>query len=113
MHEKRFHGGAERLRTPARIAMLETARAVGMCTDGSAIASVLDVGTGSGIFAEAFLEAGLKTTGIDPDIELLALARSYAAKAVFMEATAEKMPSRMRPSIWFYSVTSSMKLTPR
>jgi len=91
-HERRFHGGAERLRAPARIALLETPRVVGLCTAGGAIATVLDVGTGTGIFAEAFLKVGLKTTGIDPAIELLDLARAHAPQAVFVEAEAEKLP---------------------
>lgn len=92
MHEKRFQGGAERLRAPARLALLETSRVVAMCVDGGAVASVLDVGTGTGIFAEAFIAAGLKTTGIDPALELLALARSHAPQAAFVEAVAEKLP---------------------
>ena len=91
-HERRFHGGAERLRSAARIALLETSRVVGLCTDGGGIATVLDVGTGTGVFAQAFLEVGLSTTGIDPARELLALARTHAPQAVFMEAVAEKLP---------------------
>jgi ubiquinone/menaquinone biosynthesis C-methylase UbiE len=92
MHEKRFHGGAERLRSPARVALLETARVVGLSTEGGAIASVLDVGTGTGIFAEAFLTAGLKATGIDPAADLLGLARVHVPQAVFHEGVAEKLP---------------------
>jgi ubiquinone/menaquinone biosynthesis C-methylase UbiE len=91
-HERRFHGGADRLRAPGRVALLETPRVVSMCTEGAAIASVLDVGTGTGIFAEAFLSAGLTATGIDPSMELLAHARAHAPRAVFMEAVAEKLP---------------------
>jgi SAM-dependent methyltransferase len=91
-HERRFRGDAERLRSPARIALLEAPRVVGLCTAGGAIATVLDVGTGTGIFAEVFLKAGLKTTGIDPAAELLTLARAHAPQAVFVEAEAEKLP---------------------
>jgi SAM-dependent methyltransferase len=91
-HERRFNGGADRLRAPARVALLETPRVVEICTDGAAIASVLDVGTGTGIFAEAFLAAGLTATGIDPSMELLSHARAHAPQAVFMEAVAEKLP---------------------
>jgi SAM-dependent methyltransferase len=91
-HERRFNGSADRLRAPARIALLETPRVVGICMDGTGIASVLDVGTGTGLFAEAFLTAGLRATGIDPSMELLAHARAHAPRAVFMEAVAEKLP---------------------
>jgi 2-polyprenyl-3-methyl-5-hydroxy-6-metoxy-1,4-benzoquinol methylase len=96
-HERKFHGGAERLRSPARIALLETPRGVGLCTAGGSIATVLDVGTGTGIFAEAFPRAGLKATGIDPAIKLLDLARAHTPQAVFVEAEAEKLPFRMSP----------------
>ena len=91
-HERRFHGGAERLRAEARLALMEVPRVVGLCTDGGAWATVLDVGTGTGVFAEAFASAGLKSTGIDPSVELLALARTHAPHSVFVEAVAEKLP---------------------
>src|SRR5208283_648651 len=91
-HERRFHGGAERLRVEARIALMEVPRVVELCTDGGGCATVLDIGTGTGVFAEAFFVAGLKSTGIDPSVELLALARTHAPQAVFLEAVAEKLP---------------------
>ena len=91
-HERRFHGGAERLRSEARIALLETPRVVGLCSEGGDFATVLDIGTGTGVFAEAFAAAGMKATGIDPATELLIVARDHAPHAVFMEAVAEKLP---------------------
>jgi ubiquinone/menaquinone biosynthesis C-methylase UbiE len=91
-HERRFHGGAERLRAEARIALMEVPRVVMLCTDGAAYATVLDIGTGTGVFAEAFAAAGLKSTGIDPAAELLTVARTHAPQAVFLEAAAEHLP---------------------
>jgi len=91
-HDRRFHGDAGRLRAPARIALLETPRVIALCTGGAAIATVLDVGTGTGVFAEAFLSAGLEVTGIDPVVELLELARAYVPQALFAAGTAEKLP---------------------
>jgi ubiquinone/menaquinone biosynthesis C-methylase UbiE len=91
-HERRFHGGAERLRAESRVALLEVPRVLELCTEGGTIRTVLDVGTGTGIFAEAFLAAGLQTTGIDPAVELLDLARVHAPGAQLVEAAAEKLP---------------------
>ena len=56
MHERRFTGDVERLRAPERIARLEVDRVVNLCLEGTRVDNVLDVGTGSGIFAEAFSE---------------------------------------------------------
>ncbi|HVP19157.1 MAG TPA: class I SAM-dependent methyltransferase [Spirochaetia bacterium] len=91
-HERRFHGGAERLRAPERLALLETARVVELSTEGLAPASVLDVGTGTGVFAEAFVRASLRTTGIDPDRDLLVRARHFVPDARFLEAVVEDLP---------------------
>jgi ubiquinone/menaquinone biosynthesis C-methylase UbiE len=91
-HERRFHGGAERLRLPERIRLLEVARVIRLSREGASIDSVLDVGTGSGVFAEAFGKENLRVTGIDPDTDLLAVARRFAPNVVFQVAVAEKLP---------------------
>jgi ubiquinone/menaquinone biosynthesis C-methylase UbiE len=92
MHERRFHKKAELLRSSERIALLEVDRAVRSCIEGLAIQSVLDVGTGTGVFAEAFAKRGLVVTGIDPNGELLALARRHVPNADFRAAAAEQLP---------------------
>jgi ubiquinone/menaquinone biosynthesis C-methylase UbiE len=91
-HERRFHGAADRLRAADRIARLEVPRVVALSLDGLEVQSVLDVGTGTGIFAEAFVAAGLVVTGIDTNTELLALATGFAPAAHFQEAPAERIP---------------------
>jgi len=91
-HERRFHGDADRLRAPGRVALLETARVVRIATEGLTIASVLDVGTGTGVFAEAFAGRGIVVTGIDPAAELLERARTQVPGAAFTEGVAEKIP---------------------
>jgi ubiquinone/menaquinone biosynthesis C-methylase UbiE len=91
-NERRFHGGAERLRSPDRIARLEVGRVVALSLEGLAVKTVLDVGTGAGVFAEAFLEAGASVTGNDINPELLAVARNHVPGAIFLEAPAEKIP---------------------
>jgi 2-polyprenyl-3-methyl-5-hydroxy-6-metoxy-1,4-benzoquinol methylase len=91
-HDKRFHGGAERLRAPERLALMEIPRVVQLSAEGTDILSVLDVGTGAGVFAQAFAERSLKVTGIDPNLELLDMARAAVPAAAFVEATAEALP---------------------
>jgi len=54
-HERRFHGGAERLRAPERVALLETEAVTRLCVEGIDAVTILDVGTGTGIFAEHLL----------------------------------------------------------
>ena len=92
MHERRFQGEAEKLRSDERIALLEIDRVVESCLDGLHIRSVLDVGTGTGLFAEAFAGLGVAVTGIDSNQDLLELARHYVPRAVLREATAENLP---------------------
>jgi ubiquinone/menaquinone biosynthesis C-methylase UbiE len=90
-HERRYGSAAERLRAPTRLALLEIPRVVSLCTEGINTARVLDVGTGTGVFAEAFAQNGCEVTGIDPNADLLAVARRHVAGA-FVAGTAEKLP---------------------
>ena len=93
MHEKRFHRGVEYLREPQRLERLEVERVVGLVLDGLANPrSLLDIGTGSGVFAEAFAARGLAIVGVDANPEMLLAARSFVPGGDFQEATAEKMP---------------------
>jgi ubiquinone/menaquinone biosynthesis C-methylase UbiE len=91
-HERRFHGTADRLRAADRIARLDVPRVVELSLAGLTATSVLDVGTGTGVFAEAFAAAGLAVTGIDTNADLLAVAREFAPTAQFREAPAEQLP---------------------
>jgi len=91
-HDRRYASPAERLRAPARLALLEVPRVVGMCLEGITAARVLDVGTGTGIFAEAFAERGVEVTGVDPNPGLLSHARGHVPGAQFQEGVAEKLP---------------------
>ncbi len=56
------------------------------------IKNVLDIGTGTGVFAEAFAQAGLAVTGLDVNVELLAVARGHVPTAQFKEGVAEQLP---------------------
>jgi ubiquinone/menaquinone biosynthesis C-methylase UbiE len=92
MSERRFHGDPGRLRSPERIALLEVDRVVATSLQGLAAKTVLDVGTGTAVFAEAFSGLGLRVTGIDLDPDLLELARRHAPGASFGLAAAERLP---------------------
>jgi SAM-dependent methyltransferase len=89
--EKVFHG-VEKLRAPERLAFLEVDRVVSASLDGLGARTVLDVGTGSGIFAEAFAGRGLCVTGIDVQEEMLQAARRFVPGARFERAASEDLP---------------------
>ena len=91
-HERRFHGEPDRLRSAERLALLEVERVVALSVEGLSIKRVLDVGTGTGVFAEAFSRRDLHVTGIDTNAELLAIARNYVPGGHFQEAPAEEIP---------------------
>jgi ubiquinone/menaquinone biosynthesis C-methylase UbiE len=91
-HERRFHGEADRLRAPDRIARLEVERVVTLSLESLTVQRLLDIGTGSGVFAEAFARLVPSVTGLDTNSELLAVARGYVPGAEFREAPAEDLP---------------------
>ena len=81
MHEPHIHGHrfdqVERLRAPERLERLEVARVVDLVLDSVHLQTGMDVGTGSGIFAEEFARRGLAVTGIDANAAMLHSARQY------------------------------------
>jgi ubiquinone/menaquinone biosynthesis C-methylase UbiE len=92
MHEKRFEGDITRLRNPERIARLEVDRVVALCLEGAQVRSVLDIGTGSGIFAGAFAQLGLDISGVDVNPEMVLAAQAYVPTADFRQSSAENLP---------------------
>lgn len=82
----------EKLRSPERMQRLEIDRVMDVCLEGISARRVLDVGTGSGIFAQGFAERGLETAGIDPNGEMLGAAREWVKGVEFREAFAENIP---------------------
>jgi ubiquinone/menaquinone biosynthesis C-methylase UbiE len=93
MHERRFNREIERLRDPERVSRMEVESVVGLSLDGlDHPRTVLDIGTGSGLFAEAFAAKGLQVTGIDANPEMLPVARLYVPRANFQEGVAEALP---------------------
>ncbi|MEJ2011183.1 MAG: methyltransferase domain-containing protein [Anaerolineales bacterium] len=98
MHGKRFDGGLERLRATERIARLEIERVIGLAMEGVEIHQVLDVGAGTGLFSEAFVQAGCQVTGLDVNPDMLAAARQIVPGADFREGLAESLPFPARSS---------------
>ena len=92
MHERRYNAEIERLRLPQRVALLEVERVIDLCLNGIHADTMLDVGTGSGIFAEAFARKGLSVTGIDPNPEMLETAKVFIPTGEFQSGIIEKMP---------------------
>jgi ubiquinone/menaquinone biosynthesis C-methylase UbiE len=92
MHERRFSGDIERLRSAERVARLEVPRVVGLALSGIDVHSVLDVGAGTGLFSEAFLHAGCEVSGLDVNPDMLAAARRLVPDVAFQEGLAEALP---------------------
>jgi ubiquinone/menaquinone biosynthesis C-methylase UbiE len=92
LHEKLYDGGIERLRAPERVARLEVERVVSLCLKAADLKSVLDVGVGSGLFAEAFVQHGLEVAGVDVNPEMIVAAKQFVPKGDFRESTAEELP---------------------
>lgn len=93
MHERRFYREIARLRDPDRIALLEVKRVVDLALEGlKQVQSVLDVGTGSGLFAEQFAAQGVQVTGLDANPQMLPVAQQYVPSGIFRVGEAEELP---------------------
>jgi len=92
MHERRYDAEIDRLRSPERIERLELQRVISLCLEGGQVRSVLDVGTGSGIFAEGFAEKAATVIGIDANLEMVKVSKELVPGASFQVATAESIP---------------------
>jgi len=92
VYKRRFRGEPDRLRSPERIGLLEVERVVALCLEGLTVQRVLDVGTGTGVFAEAFSTRIPVVAGVDSNPRLLAVARSHVPEVHFMLALAEAIP---------------------
>ncbi len=93
MQERRFNRDISVLRDPERIARLEVQRVVELSLENlNSPKTVLDVGTGSGIFAGQFVDKGLEATGVDANPEMLRSAQEYVHMGTFKEGIAEALP---------------------
>jgi ubiquinone/menaquinone biosynthesis C-methylase UbiE len=71
---------------------MEVPRVAALSTEGITVQSALDMGTGTGVFAEAFAAHGIAVTGIDVNADLLAVARQAVPAAQFKQAPVEQIP---------------------
>lgn len=92
MSDRRFNGEIERLRSPERVERSEPARVVALCLDGIEAANALDIGTGSGLFAEHFHKAGLAVAGADVNPQMVEAAARFVPGGDFRRAPAEALP---------------------
>lgn len=86
---KRYRGGAWRLSTPERLALLDVDTVIRLSLEGMTIRSALDAGTGTGIVAAAFALRGLRVAGLDVNEELLERARAAAPGMEFRTGAVE------------------------
>ena len=63
-----------------------------LCLEGGGIGTVLDVGTGSGLFAQGFSERGNMVSGIDANPLMLTAARKFVPSGKYIQAAAEALP---------------------
>ena len=92
MHEKRFDGTVDELRSEERRIFLEVDKVIDLTLEGIEAESMLDVGTGSGLFAEAFQQRGLQAAGVDVSQEMLDLTAQHIPGTILRLGTAEALP---------------------
>jgi ubiquinone/menaquinone biosynthesis C-methylase UbiE len=68
----------------------------GRCLEHTDIYTVLDVGSGSGLFTEAFSKQGCRVTGIDINPDMLTAARQFVPEVPFQLGQMENLPYRDR-----------------
>ncbi len=91
-NDRRYAGQPEALRSAERIARLELERVVALTLEGTEMTSLLDVGTGTGVFAQAFCSVVSRVVGIDINIELLTIASHHVSGVCFIKGAAEALP---------------------
>lgn len=92
MNERTYNSAIARLRSPERTERLEAPRVAGLCLENNNIKSMLDIGTGSGLFAEEFSKRNLKVAGVDINPEMLEAAKEFVPDGEFKLAPAENIP---------------------
>ncbi len=92
MNDRVYNNGIDRLRSPERVARLEVDRVVDLCLNDVTIKSVLDVGTGSGLFAEAFHNKKIKVAGVDVNPDMIEAFKKILPDSESQISPAEKLP---------------------
>jgi len=92
MNTESFPEKIAKLRRAERVAEMEVERVVRLTLADSPARRLLDIGTGSGLFAGAFRKAGASVVAVDPDPEMLIAARSFVPALAAVAAPAEALP---------------------
>lgn len=93
MHERRYQSGIDELRDSERVNRLGLEKITQLALNStSPIKSLLDIGTGSGLFAEQFASLGIEVTGLDVNPEMLKAAMQFLPNSHFQVGIAEKLP---------------------
>ncbi len=91
-NERIYNRGTDKLRSPERVEKLEVERVVDLCLNGNNLKSILDIGTGSGLFAQAFNNRGVEVSGVDIKTEMIEAAKRFVPTGDFRISPAEKLP---------------------
>ena len=92
INERVYNQKVNKLRSPERVKLIEVERVVKLSLENIKPVNVLDVGTGSGLFAEAFEKNGLKVAGIDISDEMIQAVKDFVEKGEFLTAPVELIP---------------------
>jgi ubiquinone/menaquinone biosynthesis C-methylase UbiE len=92
MADVRWPESIAKLRRSKRLVELEVDAVADACLAGSGVRRVLDIGTGSGVFAEVFAGRGIGVVGLDPDPEMILAARRLVPTVPFLVGSAEQLP---------------------
>jgi len=92
MNERVFSRDAARLREKSRTELLELDRVVSLSVERLKVSSVLDVGTGTALFAEAFAKKKIAVAGIDIKDDMITEAKRLLPEADFKVGSAENIP---------------------
>ncbi len=92
MNERVYNQKINKLRSSNRVELIEVEKVIKLSLENIKPTNVLDVGTGSGLFAETFALNGLKINGIDISPEMIEAVREYVPEGEFLTAPAESIP---------------------
>jgi len=92
MNDRVFNQGPDKLRSPERISRLELEKVVPLCLQDGKVKTLLDVGTGTALCAEAFHKAGVSVSGVDINPEMIVAAKKHLPAGDFIVSPAEGLP---------------------
>jgi ubiquinone/menaquinone biosynthesis C-methylase UbiE len=92
VNERVYNQKINKLRSPERIKLLEIERVVELSLEDIKAENILDIGTGSGIFAEAFASKKLHVNGLDINREMIEAVKEFVPEGEFLTAPAESIP---------------------